>query len=135
MIDTLPADLQLFEGRRTRPGGSPTLTIQKRGNFSLNASAFELMGEPEAVHLYYSPSAHLVALKPVAKDTPNSYPVRKQQNARSWLIGARSFLNQHGIPFENQEYLASFTVSLVQGMGAVTLTEQPQVMPNDAAGR
>ena len=132
MINTLPPDLQLFEGRRTRPGGSPTLTIQKRGNFSLNASGFELLGEPEAVHLYYSPSTHLIALKPVPKDTPNSYPVRKQPNSRSWLIGGRSFLNQHGIPYEHQPQLASFTLTLLQGMGTLTLTEQPHLVPSDA---
>lgn len=131
-MNTLPADLQLFEGRRTRAGSAPTLGIQKRGNFSLNASAFELLGEPEAVHLYFSLSSSVIAIKPVAKDTPQSYPVRKQQNARSWLIGARSFLNSYGVPFEAQADVPSFNLTVVQGMGVVDLKEHPAMVPDDA---
>jgi hypothetical protein len=134
-MDTLPADLQLFEGRHTRPGAIPTIGIQRRGNLSLNASGFELLGEPAAVHLLYSPSTHIVAIKPVPKDTPQSYPVRKQQNARSWLIGARSFLNQYGVPFEEQEKVPAFTLTMVQGVGVAQLSEHPEMVPHDAAGQ
>lgn len=134
-MNTLPDDLQLFEGRRTRPGGAPTLGIQRRGNFSLNAAAFEMLGEPEAVHLFYSPSTQIIAINPVQKDTPQSYPVRKQQNARSWLIGARSFLVGHGVPFEEQETVPAFAIKMVQGMGVAELTEHPQMVPHDAANQ
>lgn len=132
-MDKLPFDLELFEGRRTRPAGAPTLGIQRRGNLSLNASAFELLGEPEAVHLYYSPSSHVIAIKAVSNDTPQSYPVRKQQNARSFLIGARSFLNRYGVPFEDQQDASTFTVKLIEGMGIVELSDVPAMVPHDPA--
>ncbi len=133
-MKTLPADLQLFEGRRTRPGGTPTLGIQRRGNFSLNSAAYSLLGEPEALHLYFSPSANVIAAKPVAKDTPLSYPVRKQQAARSWLVGARSFLNQHGVQYETRTDVPTFVLSLIEGMGVIELSEHPEMVPNDTAG-
>ena len=135
MINALPADLQLFEGRRTRFASAPTLGIQRRGNFSLNAAGYELLGEPEALLFYFSPSANVIAAQSVAKDTPKSYPVRKQQNARSWLVGARSFLTQNKIPFEAQDDAAGFTLSFVEGMGVIELSEHPQMVPDDSAGK
>lgn len=95
-----------------RDGGreSPMFTLQARGLLSLNYAAFRALGEPEAVTLLYDPDEHIVALRRSAKSQPNSYKVRKQQPAQSYLVGVQAFTAHYGIPtprarrFEGVEY-------------------------------
>lgn len=56
----------------------PTVTIQKRGMFSLNDAAFRLIDEPEAVQFMWDASAKLIAIQAVPLTSPNAYPTRRQ---------------------------------------------------------
>lgn len=56
----------------------PTVTIQKRGMFSLNDAAFRLIGEPEGVQFLWDADARLIAIQGVPLETPNAYPARRQ---------------------------------------------------------
>jgi hypothetical protein len=56
----------------------PTVTIQKRGMFSLNDAAFRLIDEPEAVQFMWDASAQLIAIQAVPLTSPNAYPTRRQ---------------------------------------------------------
>lgn len=129
----LPDDLILFEGRRTRPPGVPTLSIQKRGVMSLTGPAVEALGNPAAVHLLYSPSARLIVLKPVVEGTPASFPVRRMgNNAKVWLISAKSFLDQNGVQYQDRVH--SYTLLVKDGLGAVDLKAASDGDANGASG-
>jgi len=75
----------------------PMLTLQRRGLISMNLAAFKALGEPAAVALLYDADEGIVALRKVARTYHNGYPVRKQQNSRSYLVGATGFTSYHRI--------------------------------------
>lgn len=60
----------------------PAVTIQKRGMFSLNAAAYQLLGEPRAVQFLWDADEKLIALKPTSADDLNGYPARRQTAAK-----------------------------------------------------
>lgn len=78
----------------------PMLTLQRRGLISLNLAAFKALGEPAAVSLLYDPDEGIIALRKVARTYHNGYPVRKQPNSRSYLVGATGFTSYHKIETE-----------------------------------
>lgn len=59
----------------------PTVTIQKRGLFSLNQAAYELLGKPEAVQFLWDSEEKLIALQQADPNDLNSYPARRQNAA------------------------------------------------------
>lgn len=74
------------------------VAIQTRGNMSLNQAAFSALGEPAAVLLLYDKEAKVVGLKPVSADTRHAFPIRRQPNSKSYVIGAASFCAHYDIP-------------------------------------
>jgi hypothetical protein len=75
----------------------PMFTLQRRGLISLNMAAFNALGEPAAVVLLYDAEEGIVALRKVTRTYHNGYPVRKQANSRSYLVGATGFTSFHKI--------------------------------------
>lgn len=75
----------------------PMFTLQRRGLISMNMAAFKALGEPAAVALLYDPDEGIIALRKVGRTYHNGYPVRKQQNSRSYLVGATGFTSYHKI--------------------------------------
>ena len=91
-------DFEVFN-RRARPvSKQPVITLQKRGTFSLNEAAFIALGEPEVVELLYDRTEKLVGMRKVGPDNAYAYPVRKQQNAASYLVAGNAFSQYYGIP-------------------------------------
>ncbi|MUK02544.1 hypothetical protein GM708_11790 [Vibrio cholerae] len=56
----------------------PTVTIQKRGMFSLNDAAFQLIGKPEGVQFLWDGELKQIAVQAVPLTSPNAYPTRRQ---------------------------------------------------------
>lgn len=56
----------------------PTVTIQKRGMFSLNGAAFSSIHEPEAVQFLWDEENRLIAIQAAKLTDPNAYPTRRQ---------------------------------------------------------
>jgi hypothetical protein len=75
----------------------PMFTLQRRGMISLNLAAFKALGEPATVALLYDAQEGIVALRKVPRTYHNGYHVRKQANARSYLVGAQGFTAYHKI--------------------------------------
>ena len=91
------ANFEVFD-RRSRPvSHQPTVTLQKRGNFSLNRAAFNALGDPEAVELLYDRTERLIGMRSASLNNRLAYPVRKQQNAASYLIAGNAFNQFYGI--------------------------------------
>lgn len=61
----------------------PTVTIQKRGMFSLNEAAFSSINEPEAVQFLWDEENRLIAIQAAKLTDPNAYPTRRQGPAKA----------------------------------------------------
>lgn len=73
------------------------VSVQRKGTFSLNAAAFEGLGKPEAVILFFDKETQAIGLKPADRSIRHAYPIRKQGASQSYLFGAQSFLQHCGL--------------------------------------
>ena len=89
---------EVFTGRFT-PASSKIMrvTLNKRGAFSFNTATYSAMGEPSHVELLYDRTDRVIGLRPVPENTKHAYPVRKQGNAKSYLVGATSFCRNYDL--------------------------------------
>lgn len=71
---------EVFEKSSAPLAKVPTVTIQSRGLFSLNRSAYALIGNPEAVEFLWDPERRVVGLRPSPVESPNAYPARPQNS-------------------------------------------------------
>ena len=89
-----------FDKRSVASTTSPFVTLQKRGPFGLNRSAYEVLGRPEAVELLYDRDEHIIGLKPVSPTEPYAFPVRPQgsrERISNFLVAGQSFTKHYGI--------------------------------------
>ena len=56
----------------------PSVTIQRKGMFSLNRAAMEMLHNPEAVQFLWDPDRRVVGIQAVSIEAANAYPVRRQ---------------------------------------------------------
>lgn len=56
----------------------PSVTIQKRGLFSLNDAAQSMLKSPEAIQFLWDSERRVIGLRGVELDAPNAYPARHQ---------------------------------------------------------
>lgn len=67
---------EVFDKRMAPLAKAPSVTIQKRGIFSINKAAHKLIGEPASVELLFDKDNQVVALR--ESDQPHAYTVRPQ---------------------------------------------------------
>lgn len=116
----------------------PMLTLQRRGLISLNHAAYQALGEPAAVVLLYDQADGIVALRKVPRSHQNGYPVRKQSNSRSFLVGATGFASYHKIDtdvsrrYRGRRY-GDQTLGFVVSEGTIiaTRTRAPEAVVHD----
>ena len=96
MADILDG-FRVYEKQRTSPGALPQVTVQARGIFSLNPSAYGSLGSPEFVELLYSEQQQAVALRAVESETQTSYQVRPTNNGGTFNVAGRAFMVYYGI--------------------------------------
>lgn len=77
----------------------PAVTIQRRGNMSVNRASYVAMGEPEAVELLYDPTERIVGLRGVSKEEEHAYPIRPQGGNQdgTYLVAGTAFTKYYGI--------------------------------------
>jgi hypothetical protein len=89
---------EVFNKRAAGVSKHPYVTIQRKGPFSFNQAAFELMGSPEAVELLYDKDTERVGFRPVAPDRPQAFPVRAQgKNSVTHIVAGQSFAGHYGL--------------------------------------
>ena len=79
---------------------NPTVTIQKRGTISLTASAFVLLGKPEAVELLYDSDEQIVGIRPVDRNVEHAYPLRgmgSKKDDTTYMLSGMAFTKYYGI--------------------------------------
>ncbi|QSE72241.1 MULTISPECIES: hypothetical protein [Rhodococcus] len=67
---------EVFDKRMAPLAKAPSVTIQKRGIFSINKAAHKLIGEPSTVELLFDRENQIVALR--ESDQPHAYAIRPQ---------------------------------------------------------
>ena len=96
-----PFEFEVFDRRATRYVKTPELTIQAAGSISLNAAAFEALGEPEAVEFLYDTKRKIIGLRPVDSSVAHAYPLRgvgKGGTGRTYVASPRAFFAYFEIP-------------------------------------
>jgi hypothetical protein len=101
---------EVFQRQRAPVSTEPTITIQKRGNISLNTAAYVELGHPEALELLYDRDEKLIAMRKVDLGGPSAYVVRPldprsrksspSQLATTYLISGIAFTSYYEIPTE-----------------------------------
>ncbi len=86
-----------FDKRSATASKSPFVTIQRKGPFSFNMAAYELMGKPEAVRLLFDEEEQLVGFRPAETSHPRAFPMRQQQNGVTFMVAGQAFTRHHGI--------------------------------------
>lgn len=59
------------------------VTLNNRGMIYLNAKAYQILGRPQAVAIYYNREADAIALEPAHARIAENFPVMKRQNGYS----------------------------------------------------
>lgn len=72
---------KVFEKGSAPVSSVPSVTIQKRGLFSLNEAAQEMLKSPEALQFLWDEERNVIGLRAVTLDAPNAYPARRQATA------------------------------------------------------
>jgi hypothetical protein len=67
---------EVFDKRMAPLAKAPSVTIQKRGIFSINKAAHKLVGEPETVELLFDKDAEIIAMRP--SNESHAYAIRPQ---------------------------------------------------------
>lgn len=89
---------ETFKRQRLTPSIEPSVTIQKKGVFSLNRAAYDALGKPDAVELLYDRETRLIGMRKVGKTVAHSYKVRAfGSSGMSWLVSGTAFTNYYEI--------------------------------------
>ncbi len=90
-----------FEKFRGGPASGPNrprvarVTINSQGTIYLNSTAYNALGRPGFVTLYYSQTEDAIAVEPAAPPSDESFPVVKKQ--MGWTVHASSFCRHYRI--------------------------------------
>jgi hypothetical protein len=74
----------------------PHVTIHRRGTISVNRSAFDGLGSPDAVELLFDRERSVVGLRPIDSHADNAYQVRHGPNG-PWVVSAMAFTKFYDI--------------------------------------
>lgn len=96
------SSFEVFESRYARSPKAPRVGLSRRGYFSLNKAAFELLDRPSRVLLLYDGERSLVGLKPADEDTPHSYRVVQQGKSQSYIVAAKAFCDHYEIAYGDE---------------------------------
>ena len=96
---------EVFHRQRAPVTDDPTVTIQKRGNISINVPAYIALGSPQSVELLYDRDERLIAIRKVDPSAPSAYVMRPlaarrktPQPPSSYLVSGIAFTSYYAIP-------------------------------------
>jgi len=95
------ASFEVFKSGFPRSPGAPRIGLSRRGYFSVNGAACEMLGRPSRVLLLYDEERALVGLQPAEQDTPYSYRLVKQGKSASYIIAGKAFCDYHNIRYRD----------------------------------
>ena len=82
---------EVFDKRMAPLAKAPSITMQRRGIFSINTAAHKLIGEPESVELLFDKEAQVIAMR--RSNESHAYVIRKQtaRDAGQVILSATAF--------------------------------------------
>lgn len=88
---------EVFDKRMAPLAKAPSVTMQKRGIFSINHAAHQLIGEPKTVELLFDRENQVIALRPSTE--PHAYSLRPQSSRKAGqvILSASAFTQYYGI--------------------------------------
>ena len=88
---------EVFDKRMAPLAKAPSVTIQKRGIFSINRVAHKLIEEPETVELLFDKENKVIALRP--SKAPHAYSIRPQSSRDTGqvILSATAFTQYYDI--------------------------------------
>jgi hypothetical protein len=75
------------------------VTLNRQSVFFLNDAALRLMGNPEAVHLYFNRNKDKIALTPASPRLSDAFPIRVKSNGCRVVL-ASTFCQHYGIQMD-----------------------------------
>lgn len=100
-------NFEVYEGAQ-RTTRVPSITIQRRGHFGINASAARVLGDPKAVTLHYDEENRLIGFKPSSGKHHNDFPLRRRGRQQGAVVSGIAFCKYYGISTgEGRRYRAS----------------------------
>lgn len=105
---------EVFDKRMAPLAKAPSVTIQKRGIFSINKAAHKLIGEPETLELLYDRDEQVIALR--SSSAAHAYKLRPQsaRDTGQVVLAATAFtlyfdidttVSRRWTPYEKDEML------------------------------
>lgn len=88
---------EVFDKRMAPLAKAPSVTIQKRGIFSINRVAHNLIGAPESVELLFDKEDQIIAMRP--SQEPHAYTIRSQsaRDTGQAILSATAFTQYYDI--------------------------------------
>lgn len=115
-----------FTKKAARAAGTPYITIQKRGVFSLNHAAFVALGEPKAVSLLFDSERQLVGFRSSDPESDHSYAVRLNSKGTSHLVTGALFTTHYEISTEtSRRWKAQMVEDGILAIDISTPAQQP----------
>jgi hypothetical protein len=90
-------EFEVFDKYHSRSVKEIFVTIQRRGNFSLNRAAFQALGSPKSVELLFNRAKRLIGFRPTDATNGRTIPVRKQGNSDSYMVAGLTFTKEYDI--------------------------------------
>ena len=119
---------ELFEKLSTeRIAKSMRISLNDRGTFSLNQKAFDDLGKPEAVELYYDKVNKLIAMRGCSPELKHASSVRQQGQTKSYLVRAMAFSTHYNINVKGTIVFSEPTID--DGMLVLAIATAVQVPP------
>lgn len=119
-------NFQRFERHLRRPLSQPVVSLQRKGQFSLNRAAYEALGHPQAVALLFDPDARIVGIQATGQDDLNGFRVRRgNPRAEHYVFAAKSFADYYGISLEETR---RYPAELLDGTLTIRLEQEPAAM-------
>lgn len=110
------------------------MTISFKGLIYFNRSAYDAMGRPAFVTLYYSSKEDTIAIEPAVAETHESFPVKKKQ--MGFTIHASTFCRHFRINIPGTKSFVRPTVSagvLLLNLSATTTVGGYRCKPRTAS--
>ena len=111
-------DWEVFD-RKARPSVKhPLVTLQGSGTFSMNEASYNAVGRPDQVELLYDKKAQIIGFRPASDESPHSYPIKPQQNGKTFQTGGRAFCAYYDIEIGKARRFAG---EMIDGVLAIDL--------------
>ena len=92
---------EVFDKKSVPSTTEPWVTIQKKGLLSLNRTAAEALGTPEAVELLFDREEEIIGFRSADLNNPRAFQLRKQgknpTRNSNYLVAGTAFCNYYKI--------------------------------------